>query len=660
MCAMTLHMRLCVPMYQSSCVQPGPACSMHLLQFIAGSPIPPCPFPSPGPTFSQQPHSQDAPAPGHSPARAPHTLACALECGLLHFVEATLRSCLREAARPPARYYDAPNYRRIGLEKAAVFIDLALRRHGHWPAVLSYGDPQAAAALVLTLGKAARMAAQGDADASGRLAKEDPGLALRLQLLALLEQLGPQHGCHVAVGGGAGGGGGAASSSSGGGDAGQGPAAPPELLLNRKVGGATRRRDAGGAGVCGSSSNSSAAQVLPAWAAGPTWRQVEEAGGCPAPGTPPQLQLARLTALAVAEWLPALLAQPHASGTPGAVSAVPLGAMLTHGSYRVAWAWLRHVARQALRAPGAGGEGQERAAGGGRPSTPTSTPAAPMCHPGWTAFLLDRLAAAQHLRGVLVLAVEDWKRMQERAAGGPHGTPVESRAAAAAAREVLPAALDVLGAVALAAPGRLRAALVRHEGLMRAQVDADGKPAWKVDDVKSALDSGLLQRMIGDMVGQGCTLPWSDVYLEEVEGRQGRQGLGRAIRALLQQKQGQEGQPQQQGQEQQHQGQVQGPGGDAFCGSAEGRALWEELQVRFGGGGMPQVPLPGPQVDPGLPRCGNAACARMEGRSEAGVRLQACGRCRAVGYCCAECQRADWAAGHKAACGRAGLGQATG
>ncbi len=63
--------------------------------------------------------------------------------------------------------------------------------------------------------------------------------------------------------------------------------------------------------------------------------------------------------------------------------------------------------------------------------------------------------------------------------------------------------------------------------------------------------------------------------------------------------------------------------------------------------------LPGPHVDVGLPRCANAWCARAEGPSEAGVRLQACGRCRAVGYCSAECQRADWAAGHKAACGRA-------
>ncbi len=425
--------------------------------------------------------------------------------------------------------------------------------------------------------------------------------------------------------------------------------------------------------MCGSSSSSSSSssnvstsQVLPGWAAGPTWRQVEEAGGCPAPGTPPQLQLARLTALAVAEWLPVLLTRPHVSGTPGRVSAVPLGTMLAHGSYRVAWAWLRHVARQALRFPGGGAEEEARAGGG--PSTSTSAPAAPACHPGWTAFLLDRLAAVEHVRGVLVLACGDLEGGRAgRAADGPHGTPVESRAAAAAAaRELLPAALDVLGAAALAAPGRLRAVLVRHGGLMRAQVDAEGNPGWAFDTAKGALDSGLLERMIGDAMGQGCTLPWSDVYLEEVEVRQGRQGLGRAIRALLQQQEGQEGQQgqqQQQGQGhqgQEHQGQEQGLGDNVFCGSAEWRALWEELQVRFGVEGMPQVLLPGPQVDPGLPRCANGACVRVEGRSEVGVRLQACGRCRSVGYCCAECQRADWAAGHKTACGRAGTGQAVG
>lgn len=76
------------------------------------------------------------------------------------------------------------------------------------------------------------------------------------------------------------------------------------------------------------------------------------------------------------------------------------------------------------------------------------------------------------------------------------------------------------------------------------------------------------------------------------------------------------------------------------------------------GGGVGHVPvLPHPEEVGGgealISRCGYAWCCNLEGRSEAEVRLRACGRCRAVGYCSAECQRADWAAGHKAECGKA-------
>ncbi|KAG2497745.1 hypothetical protein HYH03_004478 [Edaphochlamys debaryana] len=51
-----------------------------------------------------------------------------------------------------------------------------------------------------------------------------------------------------------------------------------------------------------------------------------------------------------------------------------------------------------------------------------------------------------------------------------------------------------------------------------------------------------------------------------------------------------------------------------------------------------------------LPACANPACASLEGDSEADVRLQQCGRCRRVSYCCRECQTAHWKAGHKAEC----------
>ncbi|KAG2488807.1 hypothetical protein HYH03_012607 [Edaphochlamys debaryana] len=56
------------------------------------------------------------------------------------------------------------------------------------------------------------------------------------------------------------------------------------------------------------------------------------------------------------------------------------------------------------------------------------------------------------------------------------------------------------------------------------------------------------------------------------------------------------------------------------------------------------------------PVCANPACANLAGDSEAGLRLQQCGRCGRVSYCCRECQMAHWRAGHKAECsgGKAG------
>ncbi|GFR48874.1 hypothetical protein Agub_g10719 [Astrephomene gubernaculifera] len=52
--------------------------------------------------------------------------------------------------------------------------------------------------------------------------------------------------------------------------------------------------------------------------------------------------------------------------------------------------------------------------------------------------------------------------------------------------------------------------------------------------------------------------------------------------------------------------------------------------------------------------CGNPGCSNLAEDSEAEVKLQACGRCGQVGYCCRECQVAHWKAGHKEACGQVG------
>ncbi|GLC50626.1 hypothetical protein PLESTB_000400800 [Pleodorina starrii] len=54
-----------------------------------------------------------------------------------------------------------------------------------------------------------------------------------------------------------------------------------------------------------------------------------------------------------------------------------------------------------------------------------------------------------------------------------------------------------------------------------------------------------------------------------------------------------------------------------------------------------------------LRTCANPACVNLEGDSEAGLRLAACGRCGAAWYCCGDCQTAHWRAGHRAECGGA-------
>ncbi|KAG2494648.1 hypothetical protein HYH03_007164 [Edaphochlamys debaryana] len=54
-----------------------------------------------------------------------------------------------------------------------------------------------------------------------------------------------------------------------------------------------------------------------------------------------------------------------------------------------------------------------------------------------------------------------------------------------------------------------------------------------------------------------------------------------------------------------------------------------------------------------LPPCANPNCFNIAGDSEAELKLQRCGKCKSVSYCCRECQMAHWRAGHKEACGAA-------
>ena len=49
-----------------------------------------------------------------------------------------------------------------------------------------------------------------------------------------------------------------------------------------------------------------------------------------------------------------------------------------------------------------------------------------------------------------------------------------------------------------------------------------------------------------------------------------------------------------------------------------------------------------------VPRCGAAGCGNRT--MPGGGPLAKCGTCRAIAYCCQECQRLDWAEGHRRAC----------
>ncbi len=543
-------------------------------------------------------------------ARAPHAIVCALEAGLLPALEANTRGHVRRQEQHAL--LDGFNY-------IAELVDLALRRPGCWPALLAHGDPRQAAALVVSLGKAARAeeAAERKEAHMEWYSERDTCSLLQLQLLALLEQLGPRP-CGA---GGSGDGSGAVEAAAAPGSAGSaggcgaggvgatGPCAGwPDLRLNRRVGGVEKDEEEGaGAGPgTGSSSSSmtgskeggsnSERSTTPAWAAGPTWQQVAAAGGCPAPGTPPQLQLERLMALAATEWLPVLLTRPPHPAAAAAAraprAAASISYLLPHKAYRVAWAWLRLVARQALAFAPDG---------------------SCTVHAAWASLLVDRLNAIDQARHVLTMfGLRSKMEMLQLTR--------KVLLCLAAARELLPAALDVLEVVALAAPEQLREALVEQHA-----VYPGCTTTWAGDALMVSQGRGA----------QGCTIGWASEVCKAIQGQPGREPLAAAVRALAAEV---------------------WPSGTGSCSGPVWDDLRRAVRLRVCREGLPLLPGPHVHGDVGLPRCANAWCARAEGPSEAGVRLQACGRCRAVGYCCAECQRADWAAGHKAACGRAAAG----
>ncbi len=318
-----------------------------------------------------------------------------------------------------------------------------------------------------------------------------------------------------------------------------------------------------------------------------------DAGGCPAPGTPQQRQLLQLTALAVEEWLPVLLTQrPSAAAPAGAVIPTPLRDLLPHGAYRVAWAWLRLVALQEARSAGREEEKAEEEKEEQQQQQQQQQGGGTALQRPWNEFLTRRVNALGQ-----VVQVACGGKVQP---GLQPGSGVNDPECVSAALEVLPAAKDVLQVVVGTDTREVARALgeTKEGQEAKSMLGGQGRLGW----------------------GPGLLLDGAGRGLKPGEGRGELEGmLGTVMK-----------------------GQVQkGPAGGSCSGGGVGR--------------VPLLPHPGAGAggEALAPRCEYAWCCNLEGRSEAEVRLRACGRCRAVGYCSAECQKADWAAGHKAVCGKA-------
>ena len=77
----------------------------------------------------------------------------------------------------------------------------------------------------------------------------------------------------------------------------------------------------------------------------------------------------------------------------------------------------------------------------------------------------------------------------------------------------------------------------------------------------------------------------------------------------------------------------------------------------FGAGGsQPVSAAAAPAVAPApapAKRCDNPSCGKHERDVKAaGGKFAKCGRCKAVWYCCTECQKQHWSSGHKSHCGK--------
>ncbi len=315
------------------------------------------------------------------------------------------------------------------------------------------------------------------------------------------------------------------------------------------------------------------------------------------------------------------------------MTARPLKDFVSHGACRVAWAWLRLVAMQELLPAGAAGaaglgSGAAAAAAGAAGSGAGATPAAAAATGSgvwaaagvlragrqrpWVQFLVDRLKVVEHVRQVMVLSSEVDAEWSDR------------RNVREAARGVLPAALDVLEVLAGARPGEVASALLANaEARAQRSRVATGAEVGRL--LAHSLPGLPLDRRVRDLLMQ-----------------HGRGQLEGVLDRLLQD--GREGRV---------------AGREGRWGDVER----EEVAGRLVGGScnVPWLPFPGLGDGEGgavlIPRCAYGWCCELIFSSEVELQLRACGRCRAVRYCSTECQRADWAAGHKGVCVRAAARQ---
>ncbi|KAG2440865.1 hypothetical protein HXX76_003719 [Chlamydomonas incerta] len=563
-------------------------------------------------------------------AGPPYTLSCALRAGWVPLLEAAVRGALRGAMSGPG------GHNVLAVEQACCLLDVGLRRTGAFPALLAHGDLRAVAALIVTLGKATdrvscvepqvfdheRRAPPGAAMAT-KPYRGDPRAVWRLQLVALLEQLLPvECGWGAVEPAAAGAAGGAAAAAAA-------VERPGVLPMNQSLSCRAGDSDENEYGITPVDPDPThpTFSLAADCGAGPDLQQLRALGGAPLGATlaAERQQQQRLTVLAAAEWLPRLLVSHHGGGLTIAVSC---SAWLPHRAHAVVLRWLMLLARQCLHWRRQAvkvvtvRQGRVLVAG----------PAEQRVYDtlvSWEQLLASARPYAQVCE-VLLLTVG------ARKSPGGLGAAAPSRAAPAyaseqtwgpparaMAAELLPMALDLL---------EVLCAVNVDETLL--QLVAMFPP----DAAGGGRSSGSGGK--GGKAGAKAAAPFrSDVVALLRE--QGRSGLLEALVA--------------EGRRQQAASAAEGGIDSGAWDVHEHAALEAQLSAAALAqpAGWQALVAPGHlwrAADEKLPRCDFAGCKQLLGDSEREVRLKRCGRCGAAAYCCAECQRADWAAGHKQAC----------